>query len=314
MDKSEKIMVIGGAGAIGSYLVNKLHSNGVEALVVDNLSSGRLESINNKQGFVYCDISDKDKIQSIIAEFEPSYIFNLAAHFANQNSVDFPYEDVRTNIVGQLNVLEACKKLNNLKKYVYASSSCVYGNVELMTENSTIYPTETPYAINKFTAELYTNYYAELFGVPTVSVRIFNTFGEGELAGRYRNVIPNFIHNALLGKDICITGDGTETRDFTYVDDTVRCLELAATSVYCEGEVFNSGTGNKTNIRELVHMIVELTNSSSNVLNVPSRNWDDVKHRVSDTSKSISLLGYKPRFTVEEGLKKTVEWYKCQLS
>lgn len=309
-----KTIVIGGAGAIGKNLVSFLLEKEHEVLVIDNLSSGSWNNLSPKSSFIHCDISDKSKIEDLIISYNPNYIYNLAAHFANQNSVDYPYEDIKTNILGQVNVLEACKKVKNLKKYIYASSSCVYGHLETMNEECGIYPYETPYAINKFTAELYTKYYAEQFSIPTVSVRIFNTFGEGELAGKYRNVIPNFIDLALKGEDIKITGDGSETRDFTYALDTVNCLVLAGEAKFNQGEVFNSGTGIDTKIIDLANMVISLTNSSSNVVFVGKRSWDGVKNRKSDVSKSEKLLGYKPNFTVEQGLLKTISWYQCQTS
>lgn len=311
---SERVLIIGGAGSIGANLANKLHKDGKDILVVDNLSSGNTENLNDRIKFSYCDIFDKDKISDIVEGFDPNYIFNLAAHFANQNSVDYPYEDIRTNILGQIHVLEACKQLKSLFKYVYASSSCVYGHAEMMEESSSIYPYETPYAINKFSAELYTKYYAQQFSIPTVSVRIFNTFGEGEMAGKYRNVIPNFIDKALANKDILITGNGKETRDFTYVLDTVQCLILSATSEFKHGEVFNSGTGVETEIKSLAEMIVSICESKSKIKFVKRRSWDGVSSRVSSLDKSNNMLGYKPEYSVFNGLKNTITWYKARVN
>ncbi|OEE38958.1 NAD-dependent epimerase/dehydratase family protein [Vibrio anguillarum] len=307
---SKRVLIIGGAGAIGGNLVSKLLDECAEVLVVDNFSSGRLANVDESALVSYCDIFDRDKIDDIIQKFNPNYIYNLAAHFANQNSVDYPYEDIKTNIIGQINVLESCKRLKSLKKYVYASSSCVYGHVEQMQENASIYPCETPYAINKYAAELYTKYYSEQFGVPTASVRIFNTFGEGEMAGKYRNVIPNFIDKALKNEDIRITGDGSETRDFTYVSDTVRCLTLAAESEFKNGEVFNSGTGIETEIKYLAEMIIKICNSESKVVFKERRDWDSVKNRVSNIDRTNKLLGYKPSVSLIKGLENTINWYR----
>jgi UDP-glucose 4-epimerase len=234
----------------------------------------------------------------------------LAAHFANQNSVDHPFSDIQTNIVGTVGLLEILKFHKSLKKFVYASSSCVYGTTENMTEETYIYPSETPYSINKYTAELYTQYYAHLFHVPTLSIRIFNTYGPYEMAGKYRNVIPNFIEKAINGEELIITGTGKETRDFTFVEDLVDLMLLGACSEYNEGEIFNGGTGAKTEILKMAEIIKGETNSNSTITFKPARNWDKVKDRMSDTSKSANALGYSPKVSIEEGLKKTIKWYQ----
>ena len=264
--------------------------------------------------FSYCDIRDYQKLSAILTKTSPDYIYNLAAHFANQNSVDFPFQDIETNITGVVNILEVAKKLTSLKKVVFASSSCVYGDNENMFEAAQVEPIETPYAINKFVGELYAKYYARQFGVKTCTARIFNTYGPGELDGKYRNVIPNFIAKALRGEDIQITGTGKESRDFTYTDDTCALLIKLAECEYKSGEVFNSGTGKETTIQDLVSKIVSLTNSSSDVVYAPKREWDGVDSRVSLIEQSKLRLDYKPRVSLDEGLDKTVEWFREQLA
>jgi nucleoside-diphosphate-sugar epimerase len=309
-----KYIVIGGAGAIGTNLVNMLVALGEETLVLDNLSSGSLDHVNENVVFKYCDIRDKEKLKDIIIEFSPNYILNLAAHFANQNSVDYIYEDINTNIIGIINILECCKNLQNFKKYVYASSSCVYGSQELMNEKDNVEPYETPYAINKYVGELYSKYYTEQFNIPITNVRIFNTYGPGEFPGKYRNVIPNFINNALEGKPLVITGNGEEIRDFTFVEDTCRTLLSACHSKYSSAEIFNSGTGSRTKIKELATKIIEISGSNSIIQYSQRREWDDVSIRVSDISKSKEYLGYLPTVQLEEGLTRTIEWHQkeCQ--
>jgi len=145
----------------------------------------------------------------------------------------------------------------NLKKFIYASSSCLYGDSEIMSEKDYIYPHETPYAINKYTAELYVKYFAHLYKMPTISIRIFNTYGAYEMAGKYRNVIPNFINLALQNKDLIITGDGNESRDFTFVKDSAKLLILAAKSEQKSGEFFNAGRGILVKIKDLAKKIIK---------------------------------------------------------
>lgn len=310
--KNSRILVTGGAGFIGNNLVRRLLNLDVSSIVImDNQSSGMSVFLPNdpRITFVGMDIDKMDKLNFVINQHEFDYVFHLAAHFANQNSVDHPFSDIQTNIVGTVSLLEILKFHKSLRKFVYASSSCVYGTATHMSEDTFIYPSETPYSINKYTAELYTQYYAHLFHVPTVSIRIFNTYGPYELAGKYRNVIPNFIEKALNGEDLVITGTGKESRDFTFVEDLVDLMLSAAVSDSKEGEIFNGGTAVRTEILQMAEIIKEFTQSNSNIVFKPSRNWDKVKDRLSDTSKSVSELKYEPKVSIREGLEKTIKWY-----
>lgn len=311
--KNSRILVTGGAGFIGNNLVRKLLSLDVSAiLIMDNQSSGMSVFLPNdpRITFVGMDIDKMDKLNFVINQHEFDYVFHLAAHFANQNSVDHPFSDIQTNIVGTVSLLEILKYHKSLKKFVYASSSCVYGTAHHMSEDTFIYPSETPYSINKYAAELYTQYYAHLFHVPTVSIRIFNTYGPYEMAGKYRNVIPNFIEKAINGEDLVITGTGKESRDFTYVEDLVDLMLNAAVSAPGHGEIYNGGTSDRTEILQMAELIKEYTGSTSAIVFKPARNWDKVKDRLSDTSRSVKELGYEPSIKIQEGLKRTIKWYQ----
>ena len=181
-----------------------------------------------------------------------------------------------------------------------------------MNEDSSVYPHETPYAINKYVGELYCKYYAEIHQVPVVCARIFNSYGPGEMPGRYRNVIPNFIKKALRGEDIFITGTGEETRDFTYVSDTVDLLIKLADSTFTKAEIFNGGTGTKTSIKYLTETIIRIIDSKSKIVYTTARPWDHVKNRCSDISKSKAKLGYSPKTNFEDGLLETVKWIQSK--
>jgi len=310
--KNSTVLITGGAGAIGVNLIYKLLNEDVgKIVIIDNLSSGSFNFLpkNVKIEFYPIDIFRVDELGSVFKSFQFDYIFHLAAHFANQNSVDHPLSDIQTNIIGTMNLLELSKTQKNLKKFVYASSSCVYGDSEFMSENDFIYPHETPYAINKYTAEIYTKYYAHLFKIATISIRIFNTYGAYEVTGKYRNVIPKFIENGIHGKDIVITGDGMETRDFTYCEDTISLLISAAKSDIKNGDIFNAGTGQETKIVDLANLIIRLSNSTSKIVFQPRREWDLVTKRVSNIEKSKKYLNYSPNISLENGLKTTIEWY-----
>ncbi len=310
---NSKILITGGFGALGFNLIQYLLDNYTcDIHVIDNFSAGHI-NFSDKVTFSYIDIANTEKVNSFFATYKPNFIFHLAAHFANQNSVDHPISDVNTNVIGVVNLFETQKNNSELKKIIFASSSCVYGNSEIMTEDLNVSPYDTPYAINKYVGELYCKYYSEIHKVPVVSARIFNSFGPGEMPGNYRNVIPNFILKALNNDIINITGTGNETRDFTYVLDTVYLLSKMATSSFKNAEVFNGGTGTKLKILDLAQKIVKLTNSKSEIVITKPRDWDHVKDRCSNIQKSKQLLGYTPSHDFEEGLTKTINWIKEKL-
>lgn len=307
--KKSRVLVIGGSGMIGQNLIDQLVNIGVEEIVsIDILPLEKLISPRIVTHLV--DVSNREKIPRLITRFEPEYIFHLAAHFANQNSVEHPFSDAETNIIGTINVLESIKQLSNLKKFIYASSSCLYSNSTTMHEEASVYPVETPYAISKFAAELYTKFYSTHFNIPSVSIRIFNTYGPCEYPGMYRNVIPNMISCALKGEPITVTGDGEDSRDFTYVSDTVKLLLMAAGSKYRDGRIFNGGTGIGTKIRDLAQMIIDESGSRSKIVYVERRNWDHVKCRLSNIKRAKQDLGYSPKVSLAVGLRKTIKWLK----
>ena len=303
-------LITGGRGTIGSTVARMtLTADCGGVYLVDDLSAGAHNEITGCE-FVHCDIANAEKIFKVVRSIRPDVVIHLAAHFANQNSVEFPVSDASTNIVGTINLLESLRRIDGRPKVVYASSSCVYGNSPEMQENSNLQHFDTPYAISKYTAELYHRFYAAHHKLAAVSVRIFNTYGPGEMPGRYRNVIPNFISKALRDEPIVITGSGEETRDFTYVDDTASLLLTAAFSRYCDGEVFNGGTGTETSISNLAELIIRLTGSKSRVEFVSRRNWDAIDRRFSDTTRTAGMLGFHPRTGLVSGLIKTIEWLR----
>ena len=309
--KDSVVLITGGAGFLGCNLIHRLLDLGCKKIyVIDNLSSGNKQflPIDQRVIYKYCDISNFEKCNSVV-ENDIDYVFHLAAHFANQNSVDFPISDIYTNIIGTTNILKICQS-RNIKKLIYTSSSCVYGNQEIMDEQANVYPTETPYAINKLCSEMYVKYFAEIYNVPTLSVRIFNTFGPYELPGPYRNVIPNFISKALLGEDITITGTGNEIRDFTYVNNTLDLMIKMCESDIIDGSVYNAGTGRDISINYLTKKIIEFTDSKSKIKYIDRRNWDTVTNRVSDITLSKAVFGYEPTYKFEEGLLETINWIK----
>ena len=212
--------------------------------------------------------------------------------------------------MGTLNIIKLCDEFK-VKKLIYASSSCVYGNQKNMKETNVNFKPETPYAITKLLGEYYCKFFSENIKTNITIIRIFNSYGPGERPGKYRNVIPNFIYRAINNQDIIITGSGKEVRDFTFVDDIILGIyKILISNKIKSGEIFNLGSGKVTTILNLVKNILKITNSKSKIIFVQKRSWDNIKIRKANISKSKRLLNYKPKWKLEKGLFKTVKWIK----
>lgn len=303
------VLVTGGAGAIGSNLVTFLRKMQHIVTVIDDLSSGYKDNVCDSVNFLQGSILDESFLESVFVNNKIEYVFHLAALFANQNSVNNPDKDLLVNGLGTLNVLEK-SKLHNVKRVVYTSSSCVYGNMEIMNENEPLTGIlDTPYAITKLLGEQYCKFYAKFHNLPVTITRLFNSYGPGEQPGKYRNVIPNFFQKATQGESLIITGTGQETRDFTYVDDIVSGLYKACFHCSQNGEIFNLGSGKPTSISELVNLINKISGNKAQIIYQPRRNWDHVLHRVAVIDKAKNFLGYAPITDIQDGLQKTFNWF-----
>ena len=217
---------------------------------------------------------------------------------------------MKTNAQGTLNILEATKKYNkNIKNIIYTSSSCVYGSAIEINENFSSSKLDTPYAITKLIGEHYMKYYNRQFKIPTVILRLFNTFGPYEYPGKYRNVIPNFINRAKKNLPIKIHGNGKQTRDFNYVENLIYILK----KIYkkkCKSEIFNVGFGEEVKIIDLANKIIKFTNSSSKILFVKKRSWDSILRRKCNNKKLNNFLKIKKSYSLDYGLKKTILWFE----
>ena len=307
------VLVTGGAGCIGTNLCKKLAELGAEKVVIlDDLSSAYEWNIPRADNisFVHGSILDDEMLKRVYKE-KPEYVFHLAAHFANQNSVDNPETDLMVNGVGILKVLQYAH-LVDVKRFVYSSSGCgVYGLDSKMPfeEHDISISLHTPYQVTKLLGELYTNYFHNLYNLPIVNARFFNVFGPGEVPGRYRNVIPNFLFWAMNKQALPITGDGTETRDWTYVDDIIDGLLSMGIKEEAVGEAINLGSGNEHRVIDLANMVNEFAGNEAGIKYIERRDWD-VKHRLlSSIAKAKRLLGYEPQTGFEEGLKKVHTWF-----
>lgn len=311
--EGKTILVTGGAGAIGGNLCRKLSElNAKKVIILDDLSSAYEWNIPIAKNimFVKGSILDGEMLKRVFKE-KPEYVFHLAAHFANQNSVDNPEIDLMVNGMGILKVLEY-SQLVDLKRFVYSSSGCgVYGLDSKMPfeEHDTSISLHTPYQVTKLIGELYTNYFHNLYGMPTVNARFFNVFGPGEVPGRYRNVIPNFFYWAMNGQPLPITGDGTETRDWTYVNDIINGLLAMGVKEEAIGEAFNLGSAKEHRVVDMANMVNKLTGNDAGVRYTERRNWDVKCRLLSSVEKSKKVLGYRPRLVFEDGLKNVHQWF-----
>ncbi|MBW2976393.1 SDR family NAD(P)-dependent oxidoreductase [Candidatus Woesearchaeota archaeon] len=307
--RGKNALVTGGAGAIGSNLSKELIKKGCKTVIVDNLSSGFKENIPGGCEFIQGDIRDENVLKQAF-DRSPNIIFHLAANFANQNSVDHPELDLMVNGIGTLKLLKFSKD-RGVEKFIFSSSSCVYGNKSgSLNEEGIPGRLDTPYAFSKFLGEQYVNFFNKHFGLKTVILRYFNSYGPNEYPGKYRNVIPNFICAALKGEPLAITGTGDETRDFTFVGDIVTGTLLAAEEKSANGEVFNIGSGKETQIKFLANKINGVAGNVAGIKYTERRQWDHISRRLASLEKSRKILKYAPQVGLDKGLKITIEWLK----
>jgi UDP-glucose 4-epimerase len=307
------VLITGGAGAIGSNLVKTL--NGLETkkiVIIDDLSSSYEWNIptGQKIRLIRGSVLDSEKLKLAFKE-DPDIVYHLAAHFANQNSVDHPEVDLMVNGMGTLNVLKCAHRIG-VERFIYASSGCgIYGSDSKMPfeEHDVSMKLYTPYQVTKMLGELYTNYFYNLYHLPIVNARFFNSYGPGEVPGRYRNVIPNFFFWSMNRRPLPITGTGDETRDFTYVGDIVNGLLAMAYYEDAVGEAFNLGTGREIRIGDLAGWINELTENDAGIVFKERRNWDKKNRLLASIEKARKILGYTPKMDFREGLTHVHDWF-----
>lgn len=307
------VLVTGGAGAIGSNLVKKLIDlKTKKIIIIDDFSSSYEWNVprHPKVVIIKGNILDDEKLKWAFKD-KPQIVYHLAAHFANQNSVDNPETDLMVNGMGTLKVLEHAQ-LVGVERFIYASSGCgIYGTDSKMPfeEHDVSMNLYTPYQVTKMLGELYTNYYYNLYHLPIVNARFFNSYGPGEVPGKYRNVIPNFFYWSINKQPLPITGTGDETRDFTFVGDLINGLLAMA---YCDeavGESFNLATSREIRIGDLARWINELTGNKAGIVFKERRDWDKKNRLLASIEKAREVLGYDPNMNFEDGLKQVNIWF-----
>jgi UDP-glucose 4-epimerase len=308
------ILVTGGAGSIGVNLVKKLNEFKVNKIIIlDDLSSAYEWNIPTgpKIKFIKGSILDDEKLRCAFRE-KPDVVYHLAAHFANQNSVDNPETDLMVNGMGILKVLE-CSHLAKVERFIYSSSGCgIYGPDSKIPfeEHDVSMKLYTPYQVTKMLGELYTNFFHNLYDLPIVNARFFNSYGPGEVPGKYRNVIPNFFYWAIKGNPLPITGTGEETRDFTYVGDIVDGLLAMAYNDKAVGEAFNLAGGREIKIIDLAMWVNDLAGTKSTIIFKERREWDKKTRLLASIEKAHTILGYTPKVEFRQGLIYVHKWFR----
>ncbi len=291
---TKKVLVVGGAGFIGSHLTDALVAEGYETHVLDNLSGGKKENVNSGAIFHLADIRNLEEIKPLFDKVD--WVFHLAALPRVQYSIEYPVETNEVNVGGLLNVLFAAKEAG-VKRVVYSASSSAYGDqptmplVETMSANP-----KSPYGLQKYIGELYCRVFSTVYNLPTVSLRYFNVYGPRYNAeGAYALVIGKFIEQKRRGEPMTITGDGEQTRDFTNVRDIVRANLLAAKSeLVGKGEVMNTGGGNSVSINKIAELI------GGETIHVPARL--EPRYALADNSLAKKLIGWEPQVKIEDGI------------
>ncbi|UCF92788.1 MAG: SDR family oxidoreductase [Desulfobacterales bacterium] len=306
-----RALVTGGAGFIGSHLVDALVAAGCRVAVIDSLATGaisNLEHIRGQIAFHQGDIRDRKILEKAAENCE--VLFHLAAVVSVPETVANPVESACVNDLGTLYVLETARR-RNVKRVVFSSSCAVYGDDPALPKQESMLPQPcSPYAVQKLTGEHYAQVYHELYGLETTSLRYFNVYGpRQDPSSPYSGVISLFMTHAVSDAVPVIFGDGHQSRDFVYVQDVVRANLLAAVADQADGQVFNVGTGRSVPIKRLWEMIRMLSGATRQPRYEPARAGDIVKS-VAGTALIKKHLGFAPDYTFERGLGLTFEWYR----
>lgn len=304
---SKKILVTGGAGFIASHVVDGYIQAGHRVLVVDNLSSGEKGNINPKAEFIESDITDKQKIQQIIKDFNPEIINLHAAHIQVGNSVKDPAFDATNNILAMIYIMEAAKDVGVRKVIMASTGGAMYGNKQTpFTEDMKEEPL-SPYGVSKRSGELYLNYYYEQYGIPYTILRYSNVYGPRQNPHGESGVIAIFSEMISQGKQPIINGDGTHTRDYVYVTDVVKANLLALDTDFIGA--LNIGTQTEISTNQVFQKVVAEFGVDIKEEHGPARPGEQVTSSLS-YAKAKEILGWEPEVDFDTGVKKTIEWYK----
>ena len=307
----DRYLVTGGAGFIGSHIVQRLLADRCAVRVVDNLCTGdreRLRDALSSIEFMDADLADPVACDGAVEGID--YVLHQAAIPSVQRSIRDPIATNRANVTATLNLLESSRKYG-VKRFVYAASSSAYGNTAALAKHEDMPPSPlSPYALQKFVGERYCKLYYDLFGLHTVCLRYFNVFGPGQDPNsEYSAVIPRFVTRMLAGETLTIFGDGEQSRDFTYVDNVVEANTLAVLGTTGAGEIFNIGCGARFSLNQLIRELEAILGVTARLQYLPERTGD-VRDSLAAIDKARSQLGYQPKISFETGLHLTVKSFR----
>jgi nucleoside-diphosphate-sugar epimerase len=306
-----RYLVTGGAGFIGSNVVDELVRRGQQVTVLDDLSAGKeanLSGVRAKIDFRTGSITDLETVRAAMKGTD--FVIHLAARTSVPKSVLDPLETNRVNIDGTLNVLVAARD-SKVRRIVYAASSAAYGETPTLPKIETMQPEPiSPYGVTKYVGELYAQVFGRAYGLENASLRYFNVFGpRQDPTSQYSGVLSRFMLAVIEGTPLTIYGDGEQSRDFTYVDNIVDETLRACGANGASGRVFNGGTGTRITLNQVVKLLERVTGAKIKVQYDPPR-AGDIRDSQADISLAKTILGYSPLVTFEEGLKRTWEWYR----
>jgi UDP-glucose 4-epimerase len=298
-------LITGAAGFLGSALANSLAREGHQVRGLDDLSTGDPQALSPDVLFTRGDVDDRPKLWTLLQEVD--CVYHLAARVSVPESVLYPREYNAVNVGGTVSLMEAMRDVG-VRRVVFISSGAVYGDQgdQPLREGAPPNP-RSPYAVSKLAAEYYVRTIGDLWGIETVSLRVFNAYGPGQhLPVSHPPVIPFFIRQAVRGGTLVVHGEGVQTRDYVFVADVVRCMIAAATAPGLNHAALNVGSGSETSVRELVRQVLEITRSKSEVVSNPHTD-PGVSRMCADLTLAREKLGYQPRISLAEGLRLTLE-------
>ncbi len=306
-----KALVTGGAGFVGSNLVDALVERGLDVTVLDDLSTGRESNLEQAVGagarFVHCDVAEAARVAALFEEVKPDLVFHLAAQAQVNDSVEDPARDAKVNVLGTISVLEGAVKAGTERLVYVSTGGAMYGESGIYPtpETAPIHP-ESPYGASKFAAESYVYMYGHLHDISTYTLRLANVYGPRQIPHAEGGVVAIFCERALAGQGAVINGDGEQTRDFVEVSDVVRALLAASDSR--ESGACNIGTGLETSINQLVSEIGGLVAHDLEVSHAPARDGE-VRRSVLDPSRAHSTFGWQAEVGLEAGLRRTLDHF-----
>ncbi len=306
-----RYLVTGGAGFIGSNTVEELVRRGHGVVVLDDLSGGKEENlaeVRTKITFIRGTITDLEVVRRAVQEAD--YVLHLAARTSVPRSVKDPLETNRANVEGTLNVLVAARDAK-VKRIVFAASSSAYGETPTLPKVETMQPDPiSPYGVSKYVGELYAQVFGRVYGLENVSLRYFNAFGpRQDPSSPYSGVLSKFITAFLEDTQPVVYGDGEQSRDFTYVENVVQANLLACEAPNASGKVFNVGTGARFTLNQTLRLLEQIAGKRMEAKYEPPRDGD-IRDSQADISQSREILGYDPQVGFEEGLRRTLDWYR----